>query len=132
MADFSFELVSPERLLFSGEVSAVTAPGVEGEFTVMAEHAPFMTTLKPGWVQIQGGGKDEKLFVRGGFADVAPSGFTILADYAVPENEVKASDLDDDIRIAEEAADEAVGEESKRLANEHADHLREFKAMLSR
>ena len=77
---FPFELVSPERLLFSGEVDEVIAPGVEGEFTVLKDHAPFMTTLKPGWVHIKSAGKDENLFVRGGFADVAPSGCTIRAD----------------------------------------------------
>ena len=59
MAAFRFELVSPEKLLFSGEVEAVTAPGIEGEFTVLNDHAPFMTTLKPGLIRIAGGGRDQ-------------------------------------------------------------------------
>ena len=132
MAAFEFELVSPEKLLFSGEVESVTAAGTEGEFTVMKDHAPFMTTLRPGWVKIRGAGKDETLFVRGGFADVAPTGFTILADYAVPESELDAGMLDTDIEAADQAAQDAIGDETKRLALEQRDHLREFKATLSR
>ena len=132
MAAFEFELVSPEKLLFSGEVEAVTASGTEGEFTVMKDHAPFMTTLRPGWVKIKGGDKDENLFVRGGFADVAPTGFTILADYAVPESELNASMLDADIEAADKTFEDAIGDETKRLAMEQRDHLREFKASLTR
>ena len=132
MAPFPFELVSPERLLFSGEVESVTAPGIEGEFTVLKDHAPFMTTLKPGWVRIAGGGRDEKLFVRGGFADVSPNGFTILADGALPENEVDAGRLDGDIAEADKAIEGAVGDETRRLAAEHRDQLREFKGAIGR
>ena len=132
MASFPFELVSPERLLFSGEVESVVAPGVEGEFTVLKDHAPFMTTLKPGWVHIKGAGKDQNLFVRGGFADVAPSGCTILADYALPELEVDAGKLDADIAEADKALDAATGDETRRSAAEYRDQLREFKATLAR
>ena len=132
MAPFPFELVSPERLLFSGEVESVVAPGTEGEFTVLKDHAPFMTTLKPGWVRIVGGGRDQQLFVRGGFADVAPSGFTILADQALPANEIDAAQLDADIAEADKAIDGAVGDETRRLATEHRDQLREFRAALGR
>ena len=129
---FPFELVSPERLLFSGEVESVVAPGVEGEFTVLKNHAPFMTTLKPGWVHIKGVGKDENLFVRGGFADVAPDRFTILADYSLPESEVSASRLDADLADADKAIEAAVGDETRRLAMEYRDQLREFTATLGR
>ena len=132
MAAFPFELVSPERLLFSGEVESVTAPGIEGEFTVLKDHAPFMTTLKPGWVRISGAGRDERLFVRGGFADVAPTGFTILADQALPEREVDAGRLDADIAAADRGVEAAIGDETRRLAVEHRDQLREFKASSGR
>ena len=82
MAAFHFELVSPEKHLFSGEVESVVAPGADGQFTVLKDHAPVMTTLKAGVVTVSGGeGKVEKLFVRGGFADVNASGFTILAEH---------------------------------------------------
>ena len=81
---FRFELVSPERLLVSEEVDSVTAPGAEGEFTVLARHAPFMSTLKPGLVEVRGlSGDTRRIFVRGGFADVTPAGLTILADEAI-------------------------------------------------
>ena len=129
---FKFELVSPEKLLFSGEVESVTAPGIEGEFTVLQDHAPFMTTLKPGKVVIAGGGRDEEMFVKGGFADVSPEGFTILADYALPMGEIGKEKFDEDVAAAEKAAEEAIGDETKRLALEHRDQLREFQASVGR
>lgn len=132
MAAFQFELVSPEKLLFSGEVEAVTAPGTEGEFTVLKDHAAFLTTLRPGKVAIKGGGADEDLYVRGGFADVSPDGFTILADFAIPLSEVDASVIDSDIELAEAAIEDAASDETKRVAIEQRDHLREFKATLGR
>ena len=132
MADFQFELVSPEKLLFSGEVASVTAPGTEGEFTVLKDHAAFLTTLRPGRVVIKGGGADEDLYVRGGFADVAPDGFTILADFAIPMSELDGSIIDNDIELAEKAIEDAVGDETKRVAIEQRDHLREFKATIGK
>ena len=130
MAAFSFELVSPEKLLFSGQVDAVVAPGTEGEFTVLKDHAPFMTTLKPGVIEIDVGARKEKLFVRGGFADVAPTGFTVLADYAIPLSDLSAAKLDADIEEAETALKAAHGNETHRLAQERRDQLRELKAAL--
>ena len=83
MADkLHFSLVSPERELFSGEVDQVDASGVEGDFGVLAGHAPFMTALKEGPVTVKDGGKVHVYQVRGGFADVTPEGFTILAEHA--------------------------------------------------
>ena len=132
MAPFPFDLVSPEKLLFSGAVEAVIAPGIEGEFTVLKDYAPFMTVLKPGVVRIRGGGKDEDLFVRGGFADVSPEVFTILADYAVPVGDVDGATLDKDIEAAEKVAEDAGNDEAKRKSLEYRDHLLEFKATLGR
>ena len=83
MADkLHFSLVSPERELFSGMVDQVDASGVEGDFGVLAGHAPFMTALKEGPVTVKDGGKVHVYQVRGGFADVTPEGFTILAEHA--------------------------------------------------
>lgn len=130
MATFNFELVSPEKLLYSGAVDAVIAPGIEGEFTVLKDHAPFMTVLKPGVIEIDVGAKKEKLFVRGGFADVAPTGCTILADYAVPLADLSAATLDADIQAAESELQLAKGNETHRLAQEKRDQLRELKAAL--
>ncbi|MBP6546863.1 ATP synthase F1 subunit epsilon [Phenylobacterium sp.] len=78
-----FSLVSPERELFSGEVDQVDAPGTEGDFGVLAGHAPFMTTLKSGRVKVMDGGRVLAFDVEGGFADVTPEGLTILAEQAV-------------------------------------------------
>ncbi len=78
-----FSLVSPERELFSGPVDQVDAPGSDGDFGVLANHAPFMTALKEGQVRVHDGGKVTVYEVRGGFADVTPGGLTILAEHAV-------------------------------------------------
>ena len=77
-----FSLVSPARELFSGEVDQVDAPGSEGDFGVLAGHAPFMTALKEGVVRVHADGKITTFEVRGGFADVTPEGLTILAEHA--------------------------------------------------
>ncbi|MBV9996102.1 MAG: ATP synthase F1 subunit epsilon [Caulobacteraceae bacterium] len=82
MAKLHFSLVSPERELFSGEVDQVDAPGSEGDFGVLAGHAPFMTTLKEGRVKVFNEEESIVFDVRGGFADVTPAGLTILAEYA--------------------------------------------------
>ena len=89
MADpFQFELVSPERLLMSSKVEQVVVPGSEGYFTVMKGHAPFMSTMRPGVVDVTREGQAERIFVRGGFADVNAGGLTILAEQAIPLAEV--------------------------------------------
>jgi F-type H+-transporting ATPase subunit epsilon len=78
-----FSLVAPERELFSGQVDQVDAPGSEGDFGVLAGHAPFMTALKEGQVRVHNNGHVTVFEVRGGFADVTPDGLTILAEHAV-------------------------------------------------
>ncbi|GAC1334521.1 MAG: F0F1 ATP synthase subunit epsilon [Beijerinckiaceae bacterium] len=131
MADFHFELVSPEKLMFSGEVEAVIVPGTEGQFTVLKDHAPLMAALKPGIVEVdETETKKARLFVRGGFADVAPSGLTILADIAVPVEEFDAAAIAAQIKDAEEDVADATGDEQRRLANEKLDQLRELKDAL--
>lgn len=78
-----FSLVSPERELFSGQVDQVDAPGAEGDFGVLANHAPFMTTLREGLIKVYNNGQVTAFDVQGGFADVTPDGLTILAERAV-------------------------------------------------
>ncbi len=82
MANFHFELVSPERLIFSGEVAQVDVPGAEGEFGVLADHAPMVTTLRPGILTVHGSAGVQKIFVLGGFAEVSAQGLTVLAEGA--------------------------------------------------
>jgi F-type H+-transporting ATPase subunit epsilon len=83
MATFHFDLVSPEKLLFSGEVSQVDVPGSEGDFGVLAAHAPLVTTLRPGILVIHGEREALRIVVDGGFAEVGSAGLTVLADLAV-------------------------------------------------
>lgn len=78
-----FSLVSPERELFAGLVDQVDAPGSEGDFGVLAGHAPFMSALREGPVRVHNDGKVTVFDVRGGFADVTLEGFTVLAEHAV-------------------------------------------------
>ena len=97
------EIVSPERLVLSETVQSVTVPGTEGYFTVMANHAPFMTTLRSGFITVTNtAGQASAFFVRGGFADVSPEGLTILAEEASPFAEFNHADLQTQIRTAQE------------------------------
>jgi F-type H+-transporting ATPase subunit epsilon len=82
MATLHFELVSPEKLVFSGEVEQVDVPGAEGDFGVLAGHAPFVTTLRPGILTVHGAGGAQQIVVLGGFAEVSADGLTVLADVA--------------------------------------------------
>ena len=131
MAAFHFELVSPERLLFSGEVESVVVPGSEGQFTVLKDHAPLMSTLKPGVVTVEGPSGVQKLFVRGGFADVSAKGLTLLAEQALPLEELNAAKLAQEIQDAREDVTDATSDEARRLASEKLDQLTELKAALS-
>jgi len=102
MSTFQFDLVSPEKLLFSGEVSQVDVPGSEGDFGVLAGHAPLMTTLRPGILVLHGEGGALQVVVNGGFAEVGAAGLTVLADMAVPLEDFEVSRLTDIIERAEE------------------------------
>ena len=131
MATFTFELVSPERLLFSGEVESVVVPSSEGEMTVMAGHAPVMAVLKPGVVAVsEGKGAVRRLFVRGGFADVGPDGLTILAEVALPMEELDAETLAQHVRDAEEDVADATSDEARQAAAERLSQLTELRDAL--
>src|SRR3972149_3343725 len=82
MATLHFEWVSPERLVFSGEVEQVDIPGIEGDFGVLAGHAPYVSTLRPGILTVHATGGDQKIVVLGGFAEVSAQGLTVLAELA--------------------------------------------------
>jgi F-type H+-transporting ATPase subunit epsilon len=82
MANLHFELVSPEKLVFSGEVEQVDVPGAEGDFGVLVGHAPFVTTLRPGILTVHGSGVAQEIVVLGGFSEVSAEGLTVLADVA--------------------------------------------------
>jgi F-type H+-transporting ATPase subunit epsilon len=127
MALMKFELVSPERLLLSAEVQQVTVPGTEGLFTVLPNHAPVLSTLRPGVVEvITEEGSRQRIFVRGGFAEVNNLGLTVLAEVAIPLAELDSKVLEDQIRNAEEDVADAQDDETRRRAQESLDHLREL------
>ena len=126
-----FELVSPERLLSSGNVQQVVVPGTEGEFTVLVNHAPVLSTLKPGVVTVTDeSGTVERIFVRGGFAEVNPAGLTILAEEAVAVSDLSADDLAQKIQNAREDVSDAKDAEKKRRAQETLDHLTQLQSAL--
>jgi F-type H+-transporting ATPase subunit epsilon len=130
MATFHFELVSPDKLMFSGEAESVLVPGSEGDFVVLKDHAPVMAALKPGVIAIEdAAGKHNRIFVRGGFADVGPTGLIVLAETALPEGELDAARLDQEIRDTEEDLADAP-DDQKRLWQEKLDRLRDLKSAM--
>lgn len=105
MADkLHFELVSPERLLTSADVEMVVVPGEGGDFGVLAGHAPLMSTIRPGVIEIHAaaGAAPERVFIAGGFAEVNEKGLTILAEQAVPLAELNPEELSRQLAIARE------------------------------
>ncbi len=127
MSTFHFELVSPDKILFNGRAQAVLVPGDEGDFQVLSDHAPVMTAVRPGVVGIDdASGKHHRVFVRGGFADAGRHGLILLAETAIPFEDLSAAQLDQEIKSAEEDLADA-GEDQKRQAQEKLDRLRELK-----
>ncbi len=131
MAAFHFELVSPERLLFSGDVESVVVPGSDGDFQVMKNHALTMSTMRPGIVVVEeNAAKSMRLFVRGGFAEVSDKGLTILAEEALAVEDLHAERIAAEIKNAEEDLSDAKTEDVKRDAAEKLAQLKELKAAL--
>ena len=128
---FQFDVVSPERLLISEPVEEVVIPGSEGYFTVLERHAPFMTSMKPGVVEVKRGGQSERIFVRGGFAEVGPAGLTILAEQAIPLAEVDPAMLAEDVKHAEEDVADAKDPATKAAAELKLHQLREVQTALA-
>lgn len=127
MATFHFELVSPDKVLFSGPAQAVLVPGHEGDFQVLSDHAPVMTSMRPGVVGIDDAqGKHSRIFVRGGFADASKEGLILLAETAIPFEDLSGDMLQQEIKDAEEDVADA-SEEEKSMAQEKLDRLRELK-----
>ena len=131
MAGLHFELVSPARLLFSGDVASVTIPGTEGEMGIFPGHAPILSTLKPGVVIVyKDGGSTDRIFVKGGMVEVNPQGLTVLAEVAIPMAELSAEALAKQIKNAEEDLADAKPGEAQRKATETLNQLRELQRSL--
>ena len=118
MAGLHFEFVSPETVLFSGDVDQVDLPGSEGDLGVLSGHAPLVTALRPGIIMVHRDGGDMRIVVNGGFAEVGPAGLTVLADTAVPLEEFDRTMLVDEIKDTEEdVADATDGWQRDKLAH---------------
>ncbi|MEC8180606.1 MAG: F0F1 ATP synthase subunit epsilon [Pseudomonadota bacterium] len=114
----AFELVSPERLLVSKDVEMVVVPGAEGYFGVLPRHAPMISTLNAGVIDIhQGGQVEERIFIAGGFAEVTEDRCTVLAEEAVPVGEIDPAAVNQEIaNLSDELKDSAGGPETARLS----------------
>lgn len=123
MATFHFDLVSPEKLAFAGEVDQVDVPGAEGDFGVFAGHAPMVATLRPGILVVTVNGKQEKIIITGGLAEVSDKGLTVLADVAQSMQELDRTLLADKIAEMEQKLAEHNGSELDR-AIERLDHFK--------
>lgn len=114
----------------SQAVDEVDIPGAEGWIGVLPNHAPLMTTLAPGMVRIKDGGNEKRIFVRGGFAEISPAGLTVLAEEAMPSEEIDAAMIAQHIKNAEEDLADAKTDEKKLAAQQSLDRLKEVQAAL--
>ncbi len=130
MATFKFELVSPAKLLFSGEVEEVIVPGAEGEFTVLAGHAPLVSTLRPGFLRFKNGSDNIVAFVRGGFAEVNEKGLIVLAEEASRIEEINASEFAASISALEAKMSSATSDEARNKMAETVYQLKAVQAQL--
>jgi F-type H+-transporting ATPase subunit epsilon len=130
MATFQFDLVSPDRLVFSDAVDQVDVPGTEGDFGVLAGHAPYVATLKPGIVTMHKGGEQRRIVVVGGFAEVSATGLTILADTATPLEDFDSGHLASQIKNSEEDAADAKDGHVKDKLEHRLSQLRALQAAI--
>jgi len=130
MTTFKFELVSPERILFSGQAESVIVPAVEGEMTVLAGHAPTVATVKTGIVLVQtDAGHGKEFFVLGGLVDINPSAMTILAEQARFVEDVDVPTLEAEILTAETRLAGSRDEAEQRRLHDALVQLEEFKGV---
>jgi F-type H+-transporting ATPase subunit epsilon len=130
MADkIHFDLVSPEQMLLSEDVTMVTLPGTEGYFGVLAGHAPVISTLRPGVIEVKDGESgDMRIFVRGGFAEVDPTKVVVLAEEAIPLADLYVEALESRIRDTEEDLTAAKTDSERARVAETLDYLRQLRA----
>jgi F-type H+-transporting ATPase subunit epsilon len=131
MAGLHFEFVSPENVLFSGDVDQVDLPGIEGDLGVLPGHAPMVTTLRPGVVTIIREGRREAVVVVGGFAEMGPAGLTVLADRAEAREDFDLQSLASDIKDAEEDVADCTDDAQRDKLVRRLDQLRALQAVLT-
>jgi F-type H+-transporting ATPase subunit epsilon len=131
MATFHFDLVSPEKLVFSSQVTQVDLPGAEGDFGVLAGHAPIISSLRPGIIVVYGeAGEQLKVVVNGGFAEVGPAGLTVLADTALPLDQFDLAALGEAIKDAEEDVADTKDDQRRDKLVRRLDQLRTLQGAL--
>jgi len=132
MADkLKFDLVSPERRVFTGEVDMVVVPGELGEFGVLAGHAPFMSTIRSGAIAIHDGGTVTRSFIHGGFAEVTPDGLTILAEEAIALDSVTAETVSAELQQVRETLAMARDDMERDTAQAQVDKLEALLGVLA-
>ena len=124
MATFHFELVSPDKISFAGEVDQVDVPGAEGDFGVLAGHAPLIALLRPGLMTVYAAGEKTRLVVLGGFAEVGPDGLTVLADVATSVEDLDRTSLQTQIAQMEQDIKEMAQGSELEKAIARLDHFR--------
>ena len=130
MATFHFDLVSPEKMAFSGEVDQVDVPGAEGDFGVLAGHAPVVAAIRPGILTVVSGGSKQKIIVLGGIAEVSDKGLTVLADVATSIDELDRAKFAETISDMETKLSEKEGSELDK-AIERLDHFKNIQQELN-
>jgi len=131
MAELHLDFVSPESVLFSGDVDQVDLPGAEGDMGILAGHAPLVTPLRPGIVTIYRGGAREPVVVTGGFAEVGPAGLTVLADRAMAREDFDTATLANEIKDTEEDVADSTNEAQRDKLARHLDQLKTLQAALT-
>ena len=131
MAELHFEFVSPESVLFSGDVDQVALPGADGDMGILPLHAPVVTALRPGVVMITSQGRRQDVVVVGGFAEMSPSGLTILADRAVAREDFDMAVLASEIKDAEEDVADAKDDAQRDKLARHLEQLKSLQAALA-
>ena len=127
--EFSFELVSPEKLLLAEEVDMVVVPGAEGDFGVLVGHTPLISSLRPGVIDTYDGGKvADRIFVAGGFAEVTGERCTVLAEEAIPVKDIDSANAEERLKVAKEAIS---GADNDTLRNAAEIELTVAEAMLA-
>ncbi|KWT71043.1 ATP synthase epsilon chain [Hyphomicrobium sulfonivorans] len=123
-ATFNFELVTPERLLFSGQVEQVVVPGAEGDFAVLAGHSPFISTIRPGILEVTSPEGRQQLLVKKGVAEADPDRLTILAQSAVSVEDLRGDRLANELKAAEAQLSEAKDDHARMTAEGLIDLLK--------
>jgi F-type H+-transporting ATPase subunit epsilon len=131
MATFHFELVSPDKILFSGEVDQVDVPGSEGDFGVLAGHAPLIALIRPGIMTVHAAGQQNQLVVLGGFAEVGPDGLTVLADVATSIEDLDRAALQAQIAKMEQEIKELTQGSELDKAITRLDHFKALDAHMN-